>query len=567
MYGSPIKSNDPKDPFNKAWPKPGGLGSGKPAGKMPKPDPTADPSAEPDLPPPVAEEKPKEKPKAVLSNPKWAKDKALYNEKVKMTVDATLPDEIKSITKVEFQIFAVLPDGKKEAVGKVDGHIKDGKAEAEGELTVPQAKNADGKPLDQCKYQFKAKHRDSAEVESPALEAQQFAIKVRFEKDEGWVGETVKVLADTALADDKEVNVKLTISHRVSAEAKVKAKGGKLEYAYTPCLCGIEAKDNKVPANVQVQAEFSLDKEKAVSAKNYKLKPVPEADWDDFAHDYSWNNYTVHSAFRQKFDGFKCKIEVKEEVVKAWGGYWVKMTAAGITGTAGGCPFAGYRWGRVQGAGMVPNQYHDGTTWKAFPTGFVPGGGDYSAVGFVKSGTKYKQVNGTGEWPEAFTDYEFSTYNGKRTKWAEDTHKRFTEKFKLRPKCCPKAADKEGCGYSVELTLEMKKVDAAGTHSISLVPGYGRSNAAIFFYDETRIAVAAHETGHLVGLPDEYAGGATDTTQPNGDGLAAGLDNDSLMGANLTNVKKRHFVNFLAVAKKLWKAKTGKDLDFIAAKA
>jgi hypothetical protein len=375
------------------------------------------------------------------------------------------------------------------------------------------------------------------------------------------------VLADTGLADDKETTLKLTIGHKVVAEAKVKAKAGKLEYDYKSCLCGIDAKENKLPESVPVTAEFGLDGNKATSAKTFKLKVVKDADWEDFTKDYSWNNYTVHAVFRQKFDGLKCKIEVKEEVLKAWGGYRVKMTAVpGITGTAGGCPYAGYRWGRVHGAGMVPNKYHDGTAWQDMPGGWVPPDGQYTAIGIIKSGGKFIPVKGTGEWPEAFTDYDYHTHGNKRTSWINDTHTRFTHKFKLRPKTCPKAADKDGCGYSVELSLELKKVDAPTTYAISLVPGYGRSNAAIFFYGETRVAVAAHETGHLVGLPDEYANGATDTAQPDGDGLVSGIDSDSLMGTGLTKVKKRHQVNFLAMAKKLWKTKTGQDLDFVTAK-
>ncbi|HKP96592.1 MAG TPA: hypothetical protein VJ385_12610 [Fibrobacteria bacterium] len=559
MSPPPFDKSNPKNPFGGApWPK-GGGGVRRPA--------TPAEAAEPEPPPPpVAEEKPKEKPKVVLSNPKWSKDKARFNEKVTLTVEGTLPEELKGITKVDFQAFAVQPDGKKESIAKAEGHLKDGKAGKEITLFLPQFKTPEGKPPDSCRYVFTAKHRDSTEVESPALDVRQFAAKVRFEKEEGWVGETVKVLADTILSDDVEVALKLTLSHKAVAEAKVKAKGGKLEYTYHPCLCGVEAKDGKLPESVPVQAEFQLEKEKAFGAKNYKLKLVKDADWETFSKDYSWNNYSVHSEFKQKFDGLQCKIQVKEDVLKAWGGYWVKMTGAGITGLAGGCPYAGYRWGRVHGAGMVPNQYHDGTAWKAFPAGFVPSGGEYSAVGFQKSGAKYVQINGTGEWPEAFADYDFHTYAKKRAAWVDDTHKRFSEKFKLRPKTCSKAADKEGCGYKVDLTLEMKKVETAGAHSIALVPGYGRSNAAIFFYGETRVAVAAHEVGHLVGLPDEYAGGATDTTQADGDGLASGIDNDSLMGANLTNVKKRHYVNFLAVAKKLWKAKTSRDLEFMAGK-
>lgn len=111
----------------------------------------------------------------------------MFNEKVTVTVDAALTEELKAITKIQFEAFALLPDGKKDSVAKAEGHVKDGKAAKEITLLIPNYKTPEGKP---------------------------FAVKVE---------------ADTTLADNKETTLKRSISHRVVAEAKVKAKGGKFE--------------------------------------------------------------------------------------------------------------------------------------------------------------------------------------------------------------------------------------------------------------------------------------------------------------------------------------------------
>ena len=50
----------------------------------------------------------------------------------------------------------------------------------------------------------------------------------------------------------------------------------------------------------------------------------------------------------------------------------------------------------------------------------------------------------------------------------------------------------------------------------------------------------AVEFGHHLGNPDEYAGAKLDTTL-NDDGATNGIDANSIMGQNLTTVKKRHY--------------------------
>jgi hypothetical protein len=530
----------------------------------PKPVQSEEEPAE-ELPPPAPEAK--DKSEVVLSKLAWSKSKGIFNHPMTLSLEGTLPDAIRHVTKLEIKVMALLPDGGKEVLTRTEAHLKGGKASKEVTLFYPQYRGKDDRLLDECPIVFTAKHRNSVEVQSGTLAVRKFATKVRFEKPEGWIGAPVKVLADTDLEDGQEVHLRISIGDKTAVQVKAKAAGGKLEHVWTPCLCGIkEGKEEKLPESVSAQAELSYGKEKAVAAKPYTLKMVREADWETFSKDFSWNGFDVHSEYRLKLEGQSCKVNVKEKVVKAWGGYWVDMSRAGITGKAGGIPWDNYRWGRVDGKGMAPNQYYDGTQWKKMPAGFVPADGEYSALGFEKKGDKFVQVGGTAEWPEKFKDYDYDKYKDKRSRWIKDTHTRWSDKFKLRPASCSKGKDESGCGYGLDLTLELEKVETSGEHTIALCQGSWRSNAAVFFYGEGRIAMAAHEVGHLVGMPDEYAGGAIDTTQPDGDGLKGGIDDDSLMGANLTQVKKRHYATFSETAKRIWKGKTGAELEFSAAR-
>jgi hypothetical protein len=84
------------------------------------------------------------------------------------------------------------------------------------------------------------------------------------------------------------------------------------------------------------------------------------------------------------------------------------------------------------------------------------------------------------------------------------------------------------------------------------------------FYGEPRIAMGAHEVGHLLGQPDEYPGGAVDTAV-NGDGTVDGIDGTTLMGSFLNDesknqIKKRHYSNFSPMAELLME-KLGRNPD------
>lgn len=214
---------------------------------------------------------------------------------------------------------------------------------------------------------------------------------------------------------------------------------------------------------------------------------------------------------------------------------------------------------------MVPAEYYDGSAWVALPAGFTPGATHYQAIGFYKSGSSFVSPSAPGgSWPETFADYNFnkSPYSTAREKWRKQIHSKWSGKFWLRRVGCVSDKSVACCRYGVDVRATFKEVKAHGSHVVILAPGNLRSNAALWFMGDTS-NVAAHETGHHMDNPDEYTGGAVDTSL-SGDGAVAGIDSDSIMGQNLTKTKRRHYRSFAEMNGKLYKAKSGRTATFKA---
>lgn len=65
--------------------------------------------------------------------------------------------------------------------------------------------------------------------------------------------------------------------------------------------------------------------------------------------------------------------------------------------------------------------------------------------------------------------------------------------------------------FEVPIIFDVNWVDTDWTHQVYIRDAYGRSKIFTWYSDGywSREYTAAHEFGHLLGLPDEYAGGAT----------------------------------------------------------
>lgn len=141
--------------------------SGVGGGSRPKPV-NAVPESE-DAPEALTQEKAPEKAKVKLTDLKWSREAGQFNEKIGLSVETILPEEYVNLTKIEFQVFAVPLNAKRELIQKQDGFIQDGKAAAEVTLFWPQYRE-NGQLLEKCDFVFTAKHRESDLVESAVLE-------------------------------------------------------------------------------------------------------------------------------------------------------------------------------------------------------------------------------------------------------------------------------------------------------------------------------------------------------------------------------------------------------------
>lgn len=393
-----------------------------------------------------------------------------------------------------------------------------------------------------------------------------FIKSLKWEQAEASCGDKVKITAETLLPDGTEVEIDLAALQGDSGPLKTlpaTVSGGKIEAEWE--VAGVSFFDGAESiGDVQVQATIDSKGETATNVDPITIKAYSDAEDMVFKSHKTWGKYTNDAEFTQMVIGFKNMVLVNLRAVKAWGGTYVDMSSV-LSGTAGGCPWAGHRWGRSTGVNaMVPNEYHDGTAWKPFPKAFKLKADLYGTSAFYKSGSSFLMAGGGGgSWPEAFTDYNFDApqYAKRRQEWVDCTHKVWTDAFRMRRKGCKSEADTQCCLYRLEVNLKFS-IEAAWTSGVTCIcPGDLRSNTATWFMGDTRLEMAAHETGHHMDNPDEYKDGAVDASL-NGDGAVNGIDDNSIMGQNLSTVKKRHFHAFAEMNKKLIKKAYGKDYDY-----
>lgn len=295
-----------------------------------------------------------------------------------------------------------------------------------------------------------------------------------------------------------------------------------------------------------------------------KVDALIEGPTQSFDETRTWSGFTNHSRWKQRIEKFENKVDESFNVRKAWGATKIDLTGF-VTGKAGGCPEDNHRWGRsINLNQMAPDEYYDGTAWVPLPAGFTASATNYFGSTFTKSGTKFNGRYG-GTWPEAFADYDFNnaTYTKKRADWCQRTHDVWTDQFHIRRKNCKSAAGVRCCVYTLDVQLTLTEVTSGDDGVLFLAPGGWRSDSANWAMDDPDLQTAAHEAGHLLDNPDEYLNGGVDPAV-NGDGAVNGIDDDSIMGQNLTVVKKRHYGGMITMNKRIIKTKYGLDYDYEA---
>lgn len=111
--------------------------------------------------------------------------------------------------------------------------------------------------------------------------------------------------------------------------------------------------------------------------------------------------------------------------------------------------------------------------------------------------------------------------------------------------------------YNYPIVFDVDFVDANADHTVNVIAGTGRTNMLNWYLDRPggwdnsyHDEIAAHEFGHMLGLYDEYAGGAVN---PN---ISPNTFTNSLM-ADLGPTQRRHYLDLLS----LLQAQTTRDLS------
>jgi len=294
------------------------------------------------------------------------------------------------------------------------------------------------------------------------------------------------------------------------------------------------AADDKLAGRIRFKIQTALLPQEIVSSNVVNLRRMP---------DLPKTHYGQNRAhFDVETDGLKVKVSSEIKYLKGWGASVVALGGSAPANNAGAV--AGFNiqggpyWWMKEVRGR--KKYWNGSAWRNLPRGFILQDANNFCVGFYKSGNSYTCQYG-GNWPERFANWNINSPSSRRriNQWTDNIHDTWNDKFDIKRRGCASSAD-WCCRYQTEFSVEFKKQDALSNETLIVAPGNIRSNDSLWFLGEPRLSVAAHEFGHHLGNPDEYAGAAIDTSL-NSDGAVNGIDADSIMGQNLTTVKRRHF--------------------------
>ena len=424
-----------------------------------------------------------------------------------------------------------------------------------------------------CRFYHRIAVDSPCERVSPAV----FFIKgLHFEPATAFCGDKVKLIGSTNLSDGSKVRFTLKALQGTSnlKPLDAVASGGAINQEFevvnvdfkngASFLDKVEVQATIDPANIPMAILDAV-------AKPLTVQAALDTTDETFSIHRKWGKFEMDPKFNQKIEKFRAKVHPDFKIMKMWGGYWVDLSNFHVSGTVTNGPnVAGWRWARVTGSNaFMPDEYYDGKKWVALPAGFAKAAdldsSIYSAVGFVQSGKQFVPHQGFpgGPFPTPFADYDFNSKErvAKRNEWIKVTHDKWTEVFQFRRKNCHSDKAVRCCRYDVEINTTLTVVAADAADVIAVCPEGFRSDAGIFFMGDPDNRTLAHESGHHMDNPDEYKGGAVDTTL-NGDGAVNGIDSDSIMGQNMTKVKKRHYHAFNVVAKTAIKKKYGRDFDY-----
>ncbi|MFV8753690.1 type VI secretion system Vgr family protein [Nannocystaceae bacterium ST9] len=240
--------------------------------------------------------------------------------------------------------------------------------------------------------------------------------------------------------------------------------------------------------------------------------------------------------------------------VPGWIQFIIQLGATVPAGTGGNCgvnfgtptagSFSGTDWRYAKRSTTTGGLlYWNGTAWTAVPATWSDPANVllYPIAIWIEGGTNHTQF-GTTAWPEAIPAWgatETTLATTTLATWTTNINATWTGKFDLKRVEC-RSTDAQCCRYKTRCSVTFVQVAVKGS-GIVLAANNARSNAGVWSLGDTRAGMPPHEFGHHLGNPDEYAGGVGIDASVNTDGATAGIDPNSIMGANLSTVKRRHY--------------------------
>ena len=240
--------------------------------------------------------------------------------------------------------------------------------------------------------------------------------------------------------------------------------------------------------------------------------------------------------------------------IPGWIQFIIQLGATVPAGTGGNCgvnfgtptagSFSGTDWRYAKRSTTTGGLlYWDGSAWVAVPaTWSDPANVLLYPIGlWAEGGTNHTQF-GTTAWPEAIPAWgatETTLATTTLATWTTNINATWTNKFDLKRREC-RSTEVQCCRYKTRCSVSFVQVAVKG-NGIVLAANNARSNAGVWSLGDTRAGMPPHEFGHHLGNPDEYAGGVGIDATVNTDGATAGIDPNSIMGAGLSTVKRRHY--------------------------
>jgi hypothetical protein len=303
----------------------------------------------------------------------------------------------------------------------------------------------------------------------------------------------------------------------------------------------------KWPDKLPLIGELEADGLSAKTAKALVLKRLPDKNPEAVSFECSSpksangeDDYGWTAAFKMGVKNGTIQVKQVLQIKKAWLGGKVTFDKKkdGIK----------QKWGYIKKS-ATDWKYWDtaSSDWEDLPRAID----DYTQakIIFKKDGKSFKSRDdgGTHTWPESFE--EPTTYEEMKGKWKKNIIDTWGTQFKVAHKDCTGAGL---CAWDVEIDVDWSAT--AGDKLVWAIwaADWERSNASDWYLSEDRLGVAGHECGHLLGAYDEYKGGAIHPSTKI-------IEDDTIMGQNLTKGEPRHLDGMRDELKKKIKSWIGKD--------